>query len=130
MLESIVVLLGGIVAEKIMLNDTSTGASNDLERATRTAKLMVTKFGMSNGLGPSVYGSENGGNDVLSYYSEATAAKIDEEIRNIISECYNKTQSILKNNVDKIKKITEFLVLNEKMNSSQFEAIMMESLPE
>ena len=85
---------------------------------------------MSDGLGPSVYGSENGGNDVLSYYSEATAAKIDEEIRNIISECYNKTQNILKNNIDKIKKITEFLVLNEKMNSSQFEAIMMESLPE
>lgn len=133
LLESIVVLLGGFLAEKLVIGDTSTGVSNDIERATELATSMVTKYGMSEKLGPIVY--KNNNSDVfLGYdknhektYSEETATQIDLEIKNIISSCYEKTKNILNENIDKLHKLAEYLVKHEKMNGEQFELFMQEA---
>ena len=133
LLESIVVLLGGFLAEKLVIGDTSTGVSNDIERATELATSMVTKYGMSEKLGPIVY--KNNNSDVfLGYdknhektYSEGTATQIDLEIKNIISSCYEKTKNILNENIDKLHKLAEYLVKHEKMNGEQFELFMQEA---
>ncbi len=128
--EGIEVLLGGRVAEALVLKDISTGASNDIERATNTARAMVTKYGMSEKLGPITYGSDNNevflGRDMghIRNYSEEIASEIDAEVRNIISVAYEKTEKILTDNMDRLHKVAEFLFHNEKMDGQQFEKIM------
>ena len=130
MLENIVVLLGGMMAEKLVLNDTSTGVSNDIERATNLARSMVMKYGMSEELGPISYSASDSevfiGKDMghVKDYSESTASKIDEEVKKIIINCSAKAMDILKENIDKLHDIVKFLVSNEKMNGKQFEELM------
>jgi len=127
-------LLGGRVAEKIIFDDISGGASNDIERATAIAKNMVMKLGMSDELGPILYGSEHSNDEVFlgrdfnnsKNYSEETAAKIDSEIKKIIFEAYAKTEEILRANIDKLHFIAEYLTKNEVMEQAQFERAMNE----
>ncbi len=132
--EEICELLGGRVAEKIIFDDISGGASNDIERATAIAKNMVMKLGMSDELGPILYGSEHSNDEVFlgrdfnnsKNYSEETAAKIDAEIKKIILEAYARTEEILRANIDKLHFIAEYLVKNEVMEQAQFERAMNE----
>lgn len=128
----IVTLLGGRVAEKLILGDISTGASNDIQRATVIARNMVTKYGMSDNLGPIVYGSEHGNDEVFlgrdfnttRNYSEDTAAAIDNEIKSIVNTAYGSAENILLENMDKLHFIASFLFKNEIMDELQFEAVM------
>ena len=130
MLEDIVVSLGGRVAEALILDDISTGASNDIEKATKTARDMVTKYGMTKELGCVNYGNENGsvflGRDYgrTQNYSEATAAKIDELVLNIVNEAYARAEKLLSENIDKLHEIAAYLIKHEKMGSADFEAVM------
>ncbi len=130
MLEDIVVCLGGRVAEALILDDISTGASNDIEKATKTARAMVTKYGMTKELGCICYGADNGavflGRDMgrTQDYSEATAAKIDELVLKIVNEGYAKAEQILSENIDKLHDIAAYLIKHEKMGSEDFEAVM------
>lgn len=130
MKESIQVLLGGRVAEDLIIGDISTGASNDIKRATEIANSMVKKYGMSPALGPIAYGTENEevfiGRDMghVKNYSEKVAAEIDSEVKRIISEGYNKTENILKDHVDKLHKVARELFLKEKMSAEEFKNIM------
>lgn len=130
MLEDIVVSLGGRVAEALILDDISTGASNDIEKATKTARSMVTKYGMTKELGCVNYGSESGsvflGRDYgrTQDYSEATAAKIDELVLEIVNEAYAKAEKLLSENIDKLHEIAAYLIKHEKMSSTDFEAVM------
>lgn len=128
----IVTLLGGRVAEKLILGDISTGASNDIQRATSIARSMVTKYGMSDKLGPIVYGTEHGGDEVFlgrdfnntRNYSEETASDIDNEIKRIVNNAYNEAEDILNNHMEKLHFIAQFLVKNEIMDEVQFNAVM------
>lgn len=130
MLEEIIVLLGGRVAEALILDDISTGASNDIERATNLVFSMVTKYGMSEKLGPITYGSSEGevflgkefGHNKT--YSEETAAKIDAEIKEYITDGYKKTESILREHVSQLHVVAKFLFEHEKMTGEQFAAAM------
>lgn len=130
MLEDIVVCLGGRVAEALILDDISTGASNDIEKATKTARSMVTKYGMTKELGCVCYGADNGavflGRDMARSqdYSEATAAKIDELVLAIVNDAYDKAEKILGENIDKLHDIAAYLIKHEKMGSEDFEAVM------
>ena len=130
MLEDITVLLGGRVAEATVLGDISTGASNDIERATDIARKMVTRYGMSKNLGPIVYGGGDHevflGKDYSSVrnYSEAVAADIDSEVKDIISSCYNKCEDIIRANIDKLTCVAEYLIVNEKADGKVFEKLM------
>lgn len=130
MRENIVMLLGGRAAEEIFLDDICTGASNDIERATNTARNMVTKYGFSSKLGTVVYGSDNDevflGKDYghTRNYSEAVAAQIDEEVKNIIEKSYEDCIAILKANADKIHRLAEYLLEHEKINGEDFERLM------
>lgn len=131
MLEDIIVCLGGRVAEALILDDISTGASNDIEKATKTARAMVTKYGMTKELGCICYGSDNGavflGRDMGSTtqnYSEATAAKIDELVLEIVNDAYAKAEKILSENIDKLHDIAAYLIKHEKMGGEDFEAVM------
>lgn len=130
MRENIVMLLGGRAAEEIFLDDICTGASNDIERATNTARNMVTKYGFSSKLGTVVYGSDNDevflGKDYghTRNYSEAVAAQIDEEVKNIIEKSYEDCVAILKANADKIHRLAEYLLEHEKINGEDFERLM------
>ena len=132
MKNEIVVLLGGRMAEKLIMDDISTGASNDIQRATQIAKGMVTRYGMSDLLGPIVYGSNHSADEVFlgrdfnsqKDYSENTAAIIDSEIKRIISEAYELAERLLSENMDKMHFIAEFLIKNEIMDEYQFEAAM------
>lgn len=130
MKESIQVLLGGRVAEDLIIGDISTGASNDIKRATEIANSMVKKYGMSPTLGPIAYGSENDevfiGRDMghVKNYSEKVASEIDSEVKRIISEGYDKTENILKDHVDKLHKVARELFLKEKMSAEEFKNIM------
>ena len=130
MQEDLVVLMGGRVAEALVLDDISTGASNDIERATKTARSMVTKYGMSASLGPITYGSNDSepflGRDMghVRNYSEETASMIDNEIKTIVSTAYNKTEGILKEHIDKLHEVAKFLYVNEKMSGEEFVAVM------
>ncbi len=134
MLDDIVVLLGGRVAEAITFGDISTGASNDIERASDIARKMVTKYGMSDELGPIAFGSGHDevflGRDYSSIknYSETVASKIDEVVGNIISECYNRCNDILVNNSGKLKEVAEYLIANEKIGEKDFADLMSGSL--
>ena len=119
MKEHIVSLLGGRVAEQLVLDDISTGASNDIERATKIARNMVTRYGMSEKLGPIMYGANQEevflGRDFNSQknYSEKVAADIDEEVRAIILEAYNKAENILKQNMEKLHETAKILIEKE-----------------
>lgn len=130
MIESIVVDLGGRVAEAIVLDDISTGASNDIEKATKTARAMVTKYGMTKELGCINYGSEDGsiflGRDYgrTQDYSEATAAKIDALVLEIVNGAYERAEQILRENIEKLHEIAAYLMKHEKMGGEDFEKIM------
>lgn len=130
MLDDIVSLLGGRVAEKIIFNDISTGASNDIQRASEIARNMITKYGMSEKLGPIAFGSGNDevflGKDYnhMRNYSENIAAAIDEEVERIISEAYARTEKILTEHIDQLHLLAETLVKLEKVNEEQFNSLM------
>lgn len=130
MLEDIVVCLGGRVGEAIILDDISTGASNDIEKATKTARDMVTKYGMTKELGCICYGKDNSavflGRDMghTQDYSERTAAKIDELILEIVNNAYDRAETILKDNIDKLHEVAAYLIKHEKMGGDDFEAVM------
>ena len=129
MLDSILVLLGGRAAEKIKLDDISTGASNDIERATKIARQMVTKFGMSDNLGPINLGSEHDevfiGRDFVQNkgLSEKLASEIDDEVRNIIDTSYAKCIKMLQDAEDKLELVTRALMEKEKLDGKEFEEI-------
>ena len=130
--EEISMLLGGRVAEKIIFDDVSGGASNDIQRATSIAKKMVTRYGMSDELGPILFGSEHSSDEVFlgrdfsnsRDFSEETAAKIDREVKRIIDDAYAEAERILRENIDKLHFIAEYLVRNETMDDAQFKAAM------
>lgn len=130
MLDDIVSLLGGRVAEKLIFNDISTGASNDIQRASEIARNMITKYGMSEKLGPIAFGSDNdevflGKNyNHTRNYSENIAATIDEEVKKIISEAYERTEKILSEHIDQLHLLAETLVKLEKVNEEQFLSLM------
>lgn len=130
MLEEIVVLLGGRVAEAITFGDISTGASNDIERASEIARKMVTKYGMSDELGPIAFGTGNDevflGRDYSSVrnYSETVAAKIDLVVGEIITNAYNRCTVILKTHSDKLSEVAEYLIANEKIGEKDFADLM------
>ena len=129
MLEEIVVLLGGRIAESLMLGDISTGASNDIERATVIARNMIVKYGMSEKLGTRVFGDSNDevfiGRDFghTKDYSENVAAQIDAEIKAIIDSCYAKCEDILKTNMQKLNQLSQLLLDKEKIDADEFEAL-------
>ena len=133
--KEISMLLGGRAAEEIIYNDVTGGASNDIERATKIAKRMITQLGMSDSLGPRAFGSNQGevflGRDFSSSqdYSEEIAAQIDREIHNIISGAYDKAKEILKNDIQRLHFIAEFLLKNEIMDGDQFKAVMGSECP-
>ena len=128
--EKISMLLGGRAAEEIIFEDISGGASNDIQRATDIAKRMVTQLGMSSVLGPRCFGTGHSevflGRDFSSSqdYSEEVAAKIDAEIHDLITESYERAKAILRENIDKLHFISEFLLKNEIMDGEQFAAAM------
>ena len=133
MKEHIVSLLGGRVAEQLVLDDISTGASNDIERATKIAREMVTKYGMSENLGPICFGGAQEevflGKEMANHnrdYSEATASQIDNEIREIVMNAYKSAERILKENIEKLHKVAKVLIEKEKITGEEFENIFKE----
>ena len=128
--ENIVTLLGGRVAEQLILDDISTGASNDLERATSTARSMVTRYGFSKKLGPVVYGNDQNevflGRDLGSSrdYSDRVAAEIDDEVRAIIETAYQQAEQILSAHMDQLHLLAKYLILHEKIERDDFEKLM------
>ena len=130
MSENIVCLLGGRVAEQLVLDDISTGASNDLERATATARAMVTRYGFSERLGPVVYGTDPGetflGRDFGQGrgYSENIAAEIDNEIRDIVDESYETARRILTEHMDQLHTVAAVLMEREKISGDEFKTLM------
>ena len=131
--ENIVRLLGGRVAEKLALDDISTGASNDIERATKIARAMVTTFGMSDELGPMAYGTNDDevflGRDFnkIRNYSEEVASKIDKEMRRIIDNAYQKTETLLSANMNKLDRIAQALLEKETISGKEFEVLFDEA---
>lgn len=127
--ETIVSMLGGRAAEQLILNDVSTGASNDIERATKIAREMVTKYGMSERLGTIMFGSGQEevflGRDIAQQrdYSEETANIIDEEVKKIIDKGYATALHLLNENVDKLHVVASILLEKEKIDGEEFEAI-------
>ena len=136
MYENIVVLLGGRVAEKLILDDISTGASNDLERATSTARNMVTRYGFSDNLGPVVYGQGDHevflGRDYTNTpsYSDNVAAEIDNEIRTLIESAFTDAEKILNEHMDKRHVVAKYLMKYEKVDGATFEKLMNGELTE
>ncbi len=131
MLEDLQVLLGGRVAEALTLADISTGASNDIERATDLARSMVTKYGMSDALGPIAFGASDSDEIFLGRdfghtrnYSEEIAARIDKEIEKIITDAYAKTREKLTRHLDKLEEVAAYLLEHEKMDGDAFKALM------
>ena len=133
MLETIISLLGGRASEQLILDDISTGASNDIERATKIARDMVTKYGMSARIGTITLGGNQEevflGRDIAhaKEYSEETAAVIDEEIKNIIDACYKKATELLSANEDKLHKVAGVLLEKEKIAGDEFDAIFQQA---
>ncbi len=132
MQENIISLLGGRVAEKLILDDISTGASNDIERATKIARAMVTQYGMSDRIGPMTLGVGQEevflGRDLAQSkeYSEETASIIDEEVKSIIDTAYKTAEEILRRNIDKLHAVAGVLLEKEKIDGDEFEAIFKE----
>ena len=128
--ENIVCLLGGRVAEQLVLDDISTGASNDLQRATDTARAMVTRYGFSERMGPVVYGTDPGetflGRDFGQGkgYSENTASEIDNEIRDIMDEAYETARRILTEHMTELHRVAGVLMEREKISGEEFDALM------
>jgi cell division protease FtsH len=137
MFESLITALGGRVAEELMMDDISTGASGDIQSATRTARNMVTRYGMSEKLGPILYGSEHSSDAVFlgrdfssgDNYSEQTAAQIDEEVRRLIAEAHDKCREILREHMDKLEFVAQYLLSHETMDGDQFKAAMESEEP-
>ncbi len=129
--ENLVHLLGGRVAEKLILDDISTGASNDIERATKIARAMVTHYGMSEKLGTMTYGTDQDevfiGRDLgrSKNYSEEVAAKIDGEMRSIIDKAYKTAETLLDSNINKLHKVAEALMDKETLDAAEFEEIFV-----
>jgi cell division protease FtsH len=134
--ENIITLLGGRVAEKLILKDISTGASNDIERATNIARSMVTKYGFSENLGAMVYGNSQGevflGRDFNSTpnYSDNIAYEIDTEMRQIIETAYTQAEQILIDHMDKLHFLAKYLMKFEKIDGALFEKIMKDEVGE
>lgn len=130
MYENLVVLMGGRVAEQLVLDDVSTGASNDLERATKTARKMVTRYGFSERMGPMVYGQDQGevflGRDYMHSrdFSENIAAEIDTEVRNIMDSAYMKSTDILSLHMEQLHLVAKCLMENEKIEANFFAKLM------
>lgn len=135
--EQLVVLLGGRVAEELTLDDISTGASNDIERVTATARSMVTHYGMNDEMGPMTYGKESNevflGRDIARSkdYSDETAAKIDKEMRQIVDEAYRTCRQLLTDHMDKLLIVAELLLEKETITAEEFSSVFNEgeSLP-
>ena len=129
MVENIISLLGGRVAEQLIIGDISTGASNDIERATKIARSMVTKYGMSQRVGTIMLGQDQGevflGRDFAQSkeYSEETAAIVDEEVKSIVDFAYKKAEEILKEHVDKLHRVAGVLLEKEKIDGEEFDEI-------
>ena len=140
LLDKIVVLLGGRAAEKLTLDDISTGASNDIERATSAARQMVSKFGMSDNLGPVCYGNDHDevfiGRDFVQSknISESVASKIDNEVALIIDQQYKKCIKLLEDNIEKLNAVANALMEREKLSADEFEVVFsggkLESMPD
>lgn len=130
MLDELVVLLGGRVSEALTMGDISTGASNDLQRASKIAREMVTKYGMSDAIGPVTFGDDHDevfiGRDYghVQNYSEETAGKIDDEVERLILNAYKRTEDILKAHMDKLILVSETLMQREKLEKEQFRDLM------
>ena len=132
MRDHIILSLGGRVAEELILDDISTGASNDIQQATSIARNMVTRYGMSTKLGTVLYDSEHSSDEVFlgrdfssgKNYSEKTAADIDDEIRNIIFDAHDRCKAILSEHIDNLHFVAQFLLKNESMDEEQFKAAM------
>ena len=128
--EEIISLLGGRVAEQLVIGDITTGASNDIERATKMARSMVTKYGMSENLGPVVYGTGHDevflGKDLGSSrdYSDRVAGEIDDEVRNIVETAYQKATILLQAHMDQLHLLSKYLILHEKIERDDFEKLM------
>ncbi|NLC62794.1 MAG: cell division protein FtsH, partial [Thermoanaerobacterales bacterium] len=126
LLEQVAHLLGGRVSEELVLNEVSTGAQNDLERATEIVRRMVMEFGMSENLGPMTLGHKQEevflGRDLTRgrNYSEEVAASIDKEIKGIIDKCYNKAKALLTENINKLHKVAQALLEKEKLDEEEF----------
>ncbi len=134
--ESVIVLLGGRIAEQLVLDDISTGASNDLQRASDIVRQMVTKFGFSDKLGPIVYGNDQ--NEVFlgrelghsRNYSENVAGEIDTEVRAIFDTAYKRCANILKENMAKVEQVSQYLLQHEKLDGENFELLMKGEEPQ
>lgn len=128
--EELIILLGGRVAEHIIFGDISTGASNDIERASDIARKMVTKYGMSDTLGPITFGSGHDevflGKDygTVRNYSEEIAKEIDEEVNRIITTAYKNCEKLLKEHSDRLELLAQYLIVNEKINGTDFDSLM------
>ena len=128
MMQSIIVSLGGRIAEELVFDDITTGASQDIKQATAIATDMVTKYGFSDRIGLINYDDDDEvfiGRDFgrTKGFSENVAAIIDEEVKNIIDECYKKAKSILDSNMDVLKRCAELLIEKERINREEFEAL-------
>ena len=136
MYERIILGLGGRVAEELILDDISTGASSDIQQSTKIARDMVTRYGMSEKLGTVLYGSERSDSEVFlgrelssgKNYSEKTASEIDDEIRSIIDRAYVECKEILSTHIDKLHLIAGYLLKAEFMDGDQFKAAMENDL--
>ena len=128
--EQIISLLGGRVAEALVLGDISTGASNDIERASKIARAMVTKYGMSEKLGAITFGSGQEevflGRDFTTQknFSEETSGLIDAEVKRIIDTAYRRTEDILNEHMDKLQAVANVLLEREKIDGEEFAEIM------
>ncbi|WP_300259123.1 ATP-dependent zinc metalloprotease FtsH [Clostridium sp.] len=132
--DKMVELLGGRVAEKLVIGDISAGAKNDIDRASHIARSMVMEYGMSDVIGPISFGNSDGGEVFLgrdigksSNISEETSAKIDEEIKKLIDEAYSRAESILKQNINKLNAVTDVLLQKEKIDGEEFREIFKNS---
>jgi cell division protease FtsH len=134
MYEEIVMMMGGRVAEQLVLDDISTGASNDLERATKTARRMVTRYGFTEALGPVVYGQDQGevflGRDYMHSrdFSEQVASEIDIEVRKLIDNAYLKTTEIITKHMDELHTVARYLYEHEKVEAEEFAQLMAGTL--
>ena len=129
MFEQIVSLLGGRVAEKLFLDDISTGASNDIERATELARDMVTRYGMSEAMGPVSYGDDGEvflgrGYEKTRAYSEASAAQIDSEVKSLVDGAYKKCEALLREHGEQVQSVAEYLLEHETMDAEAFKTHM------
>ena len=135
MMDDIRISLGGRIAEELIMDDISTGASSDIQKATQVARNMVTRYGMSDRLGPILYGSEHSSDEVFlgrdfssgKDYSEETAAAIDEEIHSIVDQAYSDAKKILQDHIDRLHFVAQYLLKHESMDGDQFAAAMKDN---